>query len=70
MESNQDGSGITTFTVEPADGGESAQVTIATDLMSRPGMAGYIERVLASWMFPRVYQKELAQLSEYLARQA
>jgi Polyketide cyclase / dehydrase and lipid transport len=69
METNQDESGVTTFTVEPADGGESAHVTIATDLTSRPGMAGRLERVLASWMFPRIYRKELAQLSEYLARQ-
>jgi len=70
MESNQDGSGVTTFTVEPADGGESAEVTITTDLMSRPGLGGYVERILASWVFPRIYRKELAQLSNYLARQA
>jgi hypothetical protein len=68
MESNQDGSGVTTFTVEQADGGESAHVTIATDLMARPGMAGYLERVLVSWLLPRIYRKELAQLSEYVSR--
>jgi hypothetical protein len=65
-ESNQDGSGVTTFIIDPTDGGESAEVTIATDVTSRPGTAGRVERVLLSWMLPRIYQKELAQLAEYL----
>jgi Polyketide cyclase / dehydrase and lipid transport len=68
MESNQDGSGVTTFTVEQVDGGEATEVTIATDLTSRPGLAGYVERVVLRWMLPRIYRKELTQLSEYLRR--
>lgn len=46
METNQDGSGVTTFTVDDADGGESARVTIATDLVGR----SWVARVSpASW---------------------
>jgi len=67
MESNQDGSGVTTFTVESADDGQSSEVTIATDLAPRPGLAGYLERLVASWMFPRIYRMELSRLSEYLS---
>lgn len=69
METNQDGSGVTTFTVEHADGGEASQVTIATDLVARPGVSGFLERVLISAIFPRIYRKELARMAEYLARE-
>ena len=69
METNQDGSGVTTFTVDPADGGEAAQVTIATDLPARPGVAGFVERQVTSLMLPRIYRKELARLAEYVAQQ-
>jgi len=68
VESNQDGSGMTTFTVEPADADESALVTIATDVAARPGVSGLLERLVLSAMLPRVYRKELARLAEYLAR--
>jgi hypothetical protein len=67
MEANQDGSGVTTFTVDPADGGESAHVTIATDLVSRPGIPGLLERLFTSAMLPRIYRKEIARLEAYVA---
>jgi hypothetical protein len=69
METNQDGSGVTTFTVDDTDGGESAQVTIATDIVSRPGVSGFLERLIVSLMLPRIYHKELARLAEHVARQ-
>jgi hypothetical protein len=69
MESNQDGSGVTTFTVDASDGGESARLTISTDVVSRPGIAGYLERFFVSRMLPRIYRKEITQLAEYLSRE-
>jgi hypothetical protein len=69
VESNQDGSGVTTFTVEPADGGEASVVTIATDMVARPGVPGALERLLTSMLLPRIYRKELARLADYVARQ-
>jgi hypothetical protein len=42
METNQDGSGVTTFTVDKADGGESSTVTITTEIAAKPGIAGYL----------------------------
>ncbi len=69
METNQDGSGVTTFTVDDADGGESARVTIATDLMGRPGVSGFLERLFASLMLARIYRRELARLADYVAQQ-
>jgi uncharacterized protein YndB with AHSA1/START domain len=68
MESNTDGSGVTTFTVDAADSGRSAQVTIATDLVARPGFLGLLERLTISLVLPRIYRKELALLADYMAR--
>jgi hypothetical protein len=68
MESNQDGSGVTTFTVESADGGESAHVTIATEIAARAGISGYLERLFLSAIVPRIYRKELERLAEYVSR--
>jgi len=69
VESNTDGSGVTTFTVDESDGGRSAQVTIATDLAARPGFLGLLERLTISIMLPRIYRKELALLASHVARQ-
>src|SRR5262249_9019518 len=66
-ESNLDGSGVTTFTVDQEDGGASAHVTIATELVARPGVSGLLERLFTSVMLPRIYRKELAQLAAYVA---
>jgi len=68
MESNQDGSAVTTFTVDEAAGGESAQVTIATELVSRPGVTGYLERFVVPLLLSRIYRKEIVRLSEYLSQ--
>jgi hypothetical protein len=56
----------TTFTVEPS-GGEST-VTIRTELTSRPGLAGMIERFLSTRFLVRLYREELEKLDR-IARQ-
>ncbi|HEU5042445.1 MAG TPA: SRPBCC family protein [Gemmatimonadales bacterium] len=57
-------SGTTTsFTVEPADEGRGARVTIATH-HRRDGIAGWIERWLAPRFLCRVYAAELALLAQ------
>ena len=58
---------VTTFRVEPA--GTGADVTIATDLRRKPGLAGTIEKWLASRLLPRIYREELARLAD-VAREA
>ena len=68
VESNQDGSGVSTFTVDSADGGESADVTITTEIEARPVITGLVERLVTSVMLPRIYRRELAQLAAYVAR--
>jgi uncharacterized protein YndB with AHSA1/START domain len=69
VESNSDGSNATTFTVDPADGGESTRLTISTELVARHGLPGALERFVSSWILPRIYRKEIARLAEYLTRE-
>jgi hypothetical protein len=63
VESNQPSGSVTTFTVDSVEGGQYAQVTFATDLPSRGGLSGLLERFLIKLMLPRIYRKELAQLA-------
>jgi hypothetical protein len=66
METNADGSAVTTFTVVPSGEGAS-HVTIATDIPQQPGLHGMLERLAVSILFPRIYDKEIARLAEYVA---
>lgn len=53
---------VTTFTVDPRDGGQAAFVTIATETPVRAGLAGKVEGWLAERMLKPVYAKELKLL--------
>ena len=65
METNADGSAVTTFTVEPA-GERASQLTIATNFPRQRGLRGVVERMAVSLLFPRIYARELARLAEYV----
>lgn len=55
---------VTTFIVEPKNGGRSASVTFRTDIPSRGGIAGRIERWLANKALQPIYAEELRNLAE------
>lgn len=59
---------ITTFMVEPREHGQHAHVTIATDLATRPGLAGRLEAWLTTRLLRPAYEKELAQLAVVAAQ--
>lgn len=65
METNTDGSAVTTFTVEPT-GENASHVTIATDIPLQPGLQGVLERLALRLLFPGIYDKEIARLAEYV----
>ena len=52
---------VTSFTVEPL-GGSVSRVTIATEMPTRGGFHGWIEKVVTGSFLRRVYAAELAQL--------
>jgi hypothetical protein len=60
----------TTFTVIPAGDGRACDVTIATNLETRAGVAGALERWLTPPTLRRVYQAELRQLAAAAAQDA
>lgn len=66
MESDMDSGLVSTFRVEPVDGG-NARVTITTRY-TRAGMQGWLESVLLPVLAGPIYRKEIANL-ERVARQ-
>lgn len=69
VETNDNGY-VTTFTVEPRAEGRHACVTIATEMTSRAGMLGTLERWFVTWLMRRVFVKELEQLERVAAKGA
>jgi hypothetical protein len=59
---------VTSFIIEPLNGGNKSRVTIATDSRPSPGIAGMMEKVLNPPISRRIYKQELRQLAEYARR--
>jgi hypothetical protein len=68
VEADVDGSSTTSFIVDGGDGTDSTRLTISTELVSRSGVAGALERVLSSTLLRRIYRKELARTAEYVSQ--
>jgi hypothetical protein len=54
---------VTTFTLEPLDGGERTRLTISTDARVSSGLRGLIERVVNPAITRKIYREELQQLA-------
>jgi uncharacterized protein YndB with AHSA1/START domain len=67
-ESDTQSSLVTTFTVDPADGG--SRVEIATSWQGAGGIGGFFERTFAPRVLTRLYDDELARLNDYARQQA
>jgi hypothetical protein len=62
IESDIDGAGQTTFTLTPLDTGRSTQLDILTQISSRDGILGVIERALSRLIVPamrKIYDEEI-----------
>ena len=66
MERDRDLDSRTTFTVEPL--GDRARVTIHSELTSRSGILGYIERFLSTRFLLQMYRDELQKLDALLGQ--
>ena len=53
----------TTFTIEPTSSGEQSQVTIQTAFTQKPGLQGWLEKLINPSVTRRVYRAELANLN-------
>ena len=58
---------VSSFTVDPADGGRASHVTIATELPDPGGLTGALQRALTSRALRGIYEKELANLAAVAA---
>ena len=61
VETDLEKGAVTTFTVEPL-GASQSRVTIATEMATRSGLVGWLERAMTGRFLRRVYAAELAQL--------
>ncbi|AMV28361.1 Polyketide cyclase / dehydrase and lipid transport [Gemmata sp. SH-PL17] len=62
VETDVEGKIVTTFTVDPVEGGQKARVTIATDMKVHGWPVGWLERRLVTRLLQPVYAREIAQL--------
>jgi hypothetical protein len=65
VESNLDGSGETTFLVEPIRNGAAALLTIETRFATPFGLIGGLQGIVTCIMLRRIYRKELAMTQMY-----
>jgi hypothetical protein len=69
VESYPENGNVTTFIIDPIDGGRATRMTISTIMQGRGGILGAIER----WGFTRtlrpIYREELALLAKVAAEQ-
>jgi len=63
VETNLPSGPVTTFTVDPRTEGQYAQVTITTELETREGILGLMERFLTRVTLRRIYAQELRLLA-------
>ncbi|MBV8432513.1 MAG: SRPBCC family protein [Solirubrobacterales bacterium] len=67
-ESDTESSLVTTFTVEPGNGG--CRVQISTTWEGAGGIGGFFERMFAPRVMKGLYEDELARLGEYARQQS
>ncbi|MCB8954555.1 MAG: SRPBCC family protein [Ardenticatenales bacterium] len=54
---------VTTFTVDPINGGVQSRVTIVTSAKTSSGLKGWMEKLMTPAITRRIYREELAQLA-------
>lgn len=64
-EAEASGAFVTTFTVEPVEGGARSRVTLGTEWARKPGLRGLVERVVNPRVARRLYARELDLLEAY-----
>lgn len=67
-ESDAEAGVMTSFTMDPLNGGSQAQVTIATESRLSPGIQGLVERIFNPMIIRRIYRQELELLDQYVRR--
>ena len=69
-ETDLDTGTLTTFTVVPVEDGRKSRVIITTDIGTRGGLLGRLERFLVTRLLRPVYQREIEQLGAVASQRA
>ena len=69
-ETDLDTGTLTTFTVVPVEDGRKSRVIITTDIETRGGLLGRLERFLVTRLLRPVYQREIEQLGAVASQRA
>jgi hypothetical protein len=64
VETDLDGGPVSTFVVDPLDGGRGARVTITTQGKVRPGLPGRVEQLMTRLFLENIYAQELKLLAD------
>jgi hypothetical protein len=70
VETDLDTGTVTTFAVVPVEDGRKSRVNISTDILTRGGLLGRVERLLVTRLLQPVYRRELEQLGAVAAGRA
>ena len=70
VETDLDTGTVTTFAVVPVEDGRKSRVNISTDIVTRGGLLGRVERLLVTRLLQPVYRRELEQLGAVAAGRA
>ncbi len=65
VETQINGSVVTTFLVEPVANSKHAQVTFITELDAKAGIGGWIEGFMTPFILRYIYKQEMEQLNAY-----
>ena len=65
VETDANSSSVTTFLVDPVDGGKSSKVTISTQWNGAGGIGGFFERMFAPRVMRGIYIDQIRRLDEY-----
>lgn len=69
VESGLESGEVTTFVVDPVDGGSRCNVIIRTE-WTAPGLGGWLQRLVGPRMLRRVYAQELQNLARVAAEES
>lgn len=59
---------VTTFTVDPVNGGQQTKVTLHTRARTAPGVRGFIEKRIMPPISRKIYNAELDLLEKFVAK--
>lgn len=59
---------VTSFIIDPVEGGQKSHVTLATDWTPKPGIMGWIEKLSTPGVMHKIYDAELKNVQEYVTK--